>query len=151
MIKKKLFAMHQGGYTEDERLLASIKEKAAAFTQTDPWRVFRIMGEFVEGFDTLANIKKAVTIFGSARTKPEDIMYKKAVKLASLLGKAGITIITGGGPGIMEAGNKGARESGALSVGLNIELPFEQHVNPYVDVAIEFYYFFSRKTMFLKR
>jgi len=150
VIKKKMFTIREGGTTEDERLLASIKAKPAAFTQTDPWRVFRIMGEFVEGFDTLANVETAVTIFGSARSKPADPMYKKAMELASLLGKAGIAIITGGGPGIMEAGNKGARESGALSIGLNIELPFEQHVNPYVDVAIEFYYFFSRKTMFLK-
>jgi uncharacterized protein (TIGR00730 family) len=150
VIKKKKAVMQKNGITEDERLLTSLKAKPAAFTQTDPWRVLRIMGEFVEGFETLADIETAVTIFGSARTKPEHPMYKKAVELASMLGRAGVAIITGGGPGIMEAGNKGARQSGALSIGLNIELPFEQHVNPYVDIAIEFYYFFSRKTMFLK-
>jgi uncharacterized protein (TIGR00730 family) len=150
VIKKNNYEMRSGGFTEDERLLASLKQNPDWFTQTDPWRVFRIMGEFVEGFETLANVKTAVSIFGSARTKPEDPMYQRAVELAALLGKDGFTIITGGGPGIMEAGNKGARRSGALSIGLNIELPFEQHVNPYVDIAIEFYYFFSRKTMFLK-
>jgi uncharacterized protein (TIGR00730 family) len=150
MIKKKIVDVKKQGVTEDERLLTSLKAKPAVFTKTDPWRVLHIMGEFVEGFETLADIGTAVTIFGSARTKPEHPMYKKAVELTSMLGKAGIAIITGGGPGIMEAGNKGARQSGALSIGLNIELPFEQHVNPYVDIAIEFYYFFSRKTMFLK-
>ena len=144
--------------TEDEKLLASVKsikkyKKPQAdknFTETDPWRVFRIMGEFVEGFETLSEIGTAVTIFGSARTKPEEPMYKKAVELASMLGKAGLSIITGGGPGIMQAGNKGAKEGDALSIGLNIDLPFEQHLNPYIDISIDFHYFFTRKTMFLK-
>ncbi len=135
-------------YTEDERLLASIDQ--AEFVQSDPWRVLRIMGEFVEGFEQLSDLGLAVTIFGSARTKPDDPMYKKAVELSKLLGETGLSIITGGGPGIMEAGNKGAKEAGARSVGLNIELPFEQHDNPYLDDSIDFHYFFTRKTIFLK-
>ena len=130
--------------TEDERLLQ------AAFTQTDPWRVLRIMGEFVEGFEELAELGPAVTIFGSARVRPEDAAYGSVVEVGRMLGEAGFTIITGGGPGIMEAGNRGAREVGAPSVGLNIELPFEQHVNPYVDISVDFRYFFVRKTMLVK-
>jgi uncharacterized protein (TIGR00730 family) len=134
--------------TEDEKLLASIDQPE--FVQSDPWRVLRIMGEFVEGFEQLSDLGLAVTIFGSARTKPDEPMYKKAVELARLLGETGLAIITGGGPGIMEAGNKGAKEAGTRSVGLNIELPFEQHENPYLDDFINFHYFFTRKTMFLK-
>ena len=130
--------------TEDERLLQ------AAFTQTDPWRVLRIMGEFVEGFEDLAELGPAVTIFGSARVGPEDPSYADAVEVGRLLGEAGYTVITGGGPGIMEAGNRGAREVGAPSVGLNIELPFEQSVNPYVDISVDFRYFFVRKMMLVK-
>jgi uncharacterized protein (TIGR00730 family) len=139
-----------GQPTEDEQLLATPKPEQTLFTQTDPWRVLRIMGEFVEGFDALAEIGTAVTLFGSARVKPDMPMYQTAVDTARLLGEAGFTIITGGGPGIMEACNRGAREAGAVSVGLNIELPFEQGVNPYVDIAMEFHYFFVRKTMFVK-
>lgn len=135
-------------YTEDEKLLASIHQPE--FVQSDPWRVLRIMAEFVEGFERLSDLGLAVTIFGSARTKPDDPMYIKAVELAKLLGEAGLAIITGGGPGIMEAGNKGAKEAGTRSVGLNIELPFEQHENPYLDDFMNFHYFFTRKTMFLK-
>ena len=134
--------------TEDERLLAG--PERAAFTETDTWRVFRIMGEFVEGFEELADLGPAVTLFGSARVRPEDPMYGAAVEVGRLLGEAGFTVITGGGPGSMEAGNRGAREAGATSVGLNIELPFEQHVNPYVDVELEFSYFFVRKVMLVK-
>ena len=130
--------------TEDERLLQ------AAFTQTDPWRVLRIMGEFVEGFEELAELGPSVTIFGSARVRPEDPAYRDVVEVGKLLGEAGFTIITGGGPGIMEAGNRGARDAGAPSVGLNIELPFEQHVNPYVDISVDFRYFFVRKMMLVK-
>jgi uncharacterized protein (TIGR00730 family) len=139
-----------GQPTEDEQLLATPQPDHALFTHTDPWRVLRIMGEFVEGFDALAEIGTAVTLFGSARVKPDEPMYQTAVDTARLLGEAGFTIITGGGPGMMEACNRGAREAGALSVGLNVELPFEQGVNPYVDIAIEFHYFFVRKTMFVK-
>ena len=139
-----------GKPTEDERLLATPGPEQAAFTHTDPWRVLRIMGEFVEGFDALADLGQAVTLFGSARVKEQDPMYQAAMETARLLGEAGFAIITGGGPGIMEAGNRGARAAGAKSIGLNIELPFEQGVNPYVDIAIEFRYFFVRKTMFVK-
>ena len=138
--------------TEDERLLQSPVEEPQGvdFTRSDPWRVFRIMGEFVEGFDNLARIGPAVTIFGSARTPPDDPQYAVARETARLLGEAGFGIITGGGPGIMEAANRGARDAGVLSVGCNIELPFEQGINPYVDLAINFRYFFVRKTMFVK-
>jgi uncharacterized protein (TIGR00730 family) len=145
-------AVRIGKSTEDEQLLKSPQQQpeTQSFTHSDPWRVLRIMGEFVEGFDTLAEVGPAVTIFGSARIKESDPLYSAAVETARLLGEAGLTIITGGGPGIMEAGNHGAQEAGAPSVGLNIELPFEQGVNPYVETAIEFRYFFVRKTMFVK-
>ncbi|HEX6912307.1 MAG TPA: TIGR00730 family Rossman fold protein [Longimicrobium sp.] len=138
--------------TEDERLLQSPLEAPAAhdFLHSDPWRVFRIMGEFVEGFDNLARIGPAVTVFGSARTPVDHPDYAAARETARLLGEAGFGIITGGGPGIMEAANRGARDADVLSVGCNIELPFEQGINPYVDVAINFRYFFVRKTMFVK-
>jgi hypothetical protein len=136
--------------TEDERLLATPSRDAAEFLHTDTWRVLRIMGEFVEGFEALAEVQNAVTIFGSARVREDDPMYQAAVTVARLLGEAGFTIITGGGPGIMEAGNRGAREAGVPSIGLNIELPFEQGVNPYVELGIEFRYFFVRKTMLVK-
>lgn len=145
--------------TQDEQLFASPKtleesltaeELAASFTHTDPWRVLRIMGEFTEGFDSLARIGPAVTIFGSARVKSDHPQYESAVKVARLLGQAGFTIITGGGPGIMEASNLGAQGAEAPSVGLNIELPYEQGVNPFVDLSLEFHYFFVRKTMFVK-
>jgi uncharacterized protein (TIGR00730 family) len=138
--------------TEDERLLRSPTDTPAAldFTHSDPWRVFRIMGEFVEGFDNLARIGPAVTIFGSARTPADHPEYAAARETARLLGEAGFGIITGGGPGIMEAANWGARDAEVLSIGCNIELPFEQGTNRYVDVAINFRYFFVRKTMFVK-
>jgi uncharacterized protein (TIGR00730 family) len=110
----------------------------------------RIMGEFIEGFDTLAPIEKAVTIFGSARIGPDDPHYDAAVETARLLAEAGFAIITGAGPGIMEAGNKGAQLGGGRSIGCNIELPFEQGANPYVDTLVNFKYFFVRKTMFIK-
>ncbi len=136
--------------TEDEHLLESPRPERAAFLHTDTWRVLRIMGEFVEGFEVLADVGPAVTIFGSARVTPEDPMYQAAIAVGQALGEAGFTIITGGGPGIMEAGNQGACKVGAPSIGLNIELPFEQQVNPYVDIAIEFRYFFVRKIMLVK-
>lgn len=120
------------------------------YTLTDPWRIFRIMSEFIEGFDALAHIPPSVAIFGSARVKPENPLYQTAVTTGKLLAEAGFGIITGGGPGLMEAGNKGAMEGGTCSVGCNIELPFEQHINPYVDIDIEFRYFFVRKMMFIK-
>ncbi len=136
--------------TEDEQLLAPPPPEQVLFTQTDPWRVMRIMGEFVEGFDALADIGPAITIFGSARVQPGHPQYEAAVEVARLLGEAGFAIITGGGPGIMEAGNRGAQLAGAPSIGLNIELPFEQGINQYVELGIEFRYFFVRKTMFVK-
>jgi uncharacterized protein (TIGR00730 family) len=120
------------------------------FTHSDPWRVFRIMSEFVEGFDALSHIPPSVSIFGSARTKPKDPAYQAAVETARLLAEAGFGIITGGGPGIMEAANKGAQEGGNVSIGCNIELPFEQKPNPYLDISVDFRYFFVRKTMFVK-
>lgn len=121
-------------------------------SQEDLWRVFRIMSEFVEGFEMMAKIKPSVIIFGSARTKPEDKFYKLAEDVAKEIVKKGFGIITGGGPGIMEAGNKGAREAGGSSTGINIELPHEQYANPYIDQdkILNFRYFFIRKTMFFK-
>jgi len=138
--------------TEDERLLARVveRQRQAETTTADSWRVFRIMGEFVEGFDTLARIGPAISIFGSARTRPGDPEYKAARATASLLARAGFAVITGGGPGIMEAANRGAAEAGGDSVGCNIELPFEQGTNPWVRISIHFRYFFVRKTMFVK-
>lgn len=121
-----------------------------AMTVNDSWRLFKILAEFVDGFETLADIYPAVSIFGSARVKPGDDTYEKTVVIAKKLAESGYHIITGGGPGIMEAGNKGAREGGAKSVGLNIVLPLEQEPNPYSNVKINFQYFFVRKMMFVK-
>src|ERR671915_1944759 len=135
--------------TEDEKLLQTPSEPLD-FTRTDPWRVMRIMSEFIEGFDTLASVEKGVTIFGSARTHPDDPQYGQAVEVARLLAERGFAIITGAGPGIMEAANRGAKLAGGRSIGCNIELPFEQGANPYVDTIINFRYFFVRKTMFIK-
>ena len=135
--------------TEDEKLLGSSPSRVD-FTHTDPWRVLRVMSELIEGFDTLANVEKGVSIFGSARTGPDDPQYQAAQATAKLLAEAGFGIITGAGPGIMEAANKGAREGCGRSIGCNIELPFEQGSNPYVDTVIEFRYFFIRKLMFVK-
>ncbi|PYP77122.1 MAG: TIGR00730 family Rossman fold protein [Gemmatimonadetes bacterium] len=141
-----------GPVTEDEKLLQYPGQKRAGddFTRTDPWRVMRIMGEFIEGFDDLASIEKGVSVFGSARTPPDDPQYTAALETARLLAQAGFSIITGAGPGIMEAANKGARLGGGRSIGCNIELPFEQGANPYVDTLVNFRYFFVRKTMFIK-
>ena len=118
----------------------------------DSWAIFKIMGEFVNGFEKMSAIGPCVSIFGSARTKPEDKYYKLAVKVAQKIVESGYGVITGGGPGIMEAGNKGAHLAGGTSVGLNIELPFEQHDNPYIDSdkSLDFDYFFVRKVMFVK-
>jgi hypothetical protein len=135
---------------EDRQLLKPRPVADTSFLETDPWRALRIMGEFVEGFDALARLGPAVTLFGSARTPPGDPMYEAAEKVGAGLARAGFAVITGGGPGIMEAANKGCREAGGVSVGLNIELPNEQDVNEFVDLAVAFRYFFARKTMFVK-
>jgi uncharacterized protein (TIGR00730 family) len=138
-----------GADTEDAKLLQT-PAGGEQFTRTDPWRVMRIMSEFIEGFDTLAPVDKGVAVFGSARTDPEDPQYAAAVEVSRILAEAGFAIITGAGPGIMEAANKGARLGGGRSIGCNIELPFEQGSNPYVDTLVNFRYFFVRKTMFIK-
>ena len=118
--------------------------------KSETWRVFRIMAELVEGFEALNGISPAVTIFGSSRTDPGSLNYRKCLKVAEALAKDGFTIISGGGPGIMEAANRGARNANGLSVGLNIELPREQHANAFQDIRLEFRYFFIRKLMFVK-
>ena len=136
------------GTTQDEQLLES--PRPDEFTHTDTWRVFRIMGEFVEGFDELATLTRGISIFGSARSKPDDPDYKAAQETAALLAHRGFAVITGGGPGVMEAANRGAFEAGGVSIGCNIELPFEQKPNPYQTRSLTFKYFFVRKMMFVK-
>lgn len=121
-----------------------------SFTQEDPWRIFRIMSEFVESFEIMSKIGPAITIFGSARIKPNSEYYKRAVAIGNKLAKQGFTVITGGGPGIMEAANKGAAEAGGKTVGLNIQLPSEQKPNPYANIPLQFHYFFARKVCFVK-
>ncbi len=135
--------------TEDEVLLRA-PDLQDEFKRSDSWRVFRILGELVGGFDDLATVTKGVSIFGSARTNEGDPNYQAAVETSRLLAEAGFEIITGGGPGIMEAGNRGAFEAGKKSIGCNIELPFEQTPNPYQTKSLTFKYFFIRKTMFIK-
>jgi uncharacterized protein (TIGR00730 family) len=134
--------------TTDQRLLDS--RGPSDWVHTDPWRVMRIQAEFVEGFGQLAELGRAVSVFGSARTHRDSAEYALGQQLGSALAQAGFAVITGGGPGAMEAANKGACEVGGTSVGLGIELPFEQSLNEYVDVGINFRYFFTRKTMFVK-
>lgn len=134
--------------TTEQRLLD--RRGPGDWVHTDPWRVLRIHSEFIEGFGALAETPKAVSIFGSARTGPETAVYQKTVEIAKLLADAGYAIITGGGPGVMEAGNLGAFEQEGYSVGLGIELPHEQGMNDFVDLGINFRYFFTRKTMFIK-
>lgn len=136
--------------TQDSHFLESPSPEQKTFTDSDPWRVLRIQAEFVSGFDTLADLPPAVSIFGSARTPPDNPMYQAAVETARLLAEAGLAVITGGGPGIMTAGNQGAHQVGGVSVGLNIELPFEQSNNAYITIPVDHRYFFVRKTMFVK-
>jgi uncharacterized protein (TIGR00730 family) len=146
-------AARAGRPTEDRKLLTwtdQDRAEAAAFTHGDPWRVMRIMGEFVAGFDALAEVGPAVSVFGSARTPESDPMYALARAVGAGLAGAGFATITGGGPGIMEAANRGAAEAGGVSIGANIELPHEQGLNPYVTLPLNFRYFFVRKTMFVK-
>ncbi len=137
------------GVRSDFELIDASRQNGA-FVQQDTWRIFRIMAEFVEGFETLHNLGPAVSIFGSARGGEDDEYYDKARFMARSLAEQDIAIITGGGGGFMEAANRGAKEGGGKSVGLNIELPFEQVPNRYLDIMIEFHYFFCRKVMFLK-
>ena len=139
-------AMETG--TTDQRLLDS--RGKSEWVHTDPWRVLRIQSEFVEGFGLLADIGPAVSVFGSARTPVDHPEYEQTRELGAALARAGFAVITGGGPGAMEAANRGACEAGGVSVGLGIELPFEQRLNDWVDVGIQFRYFFVRKTMFVK-
>jgi hypothetical protein len=134
--------------TTDQRLLDS--RGWTDFVHSDPWRVLRIQSEFVEGFGALAELGPAVSVFGSARTAADCAEYDAGVRIGRALAEAGFAVITGGGPGAMEAANKGALEAGGVSVGLGIELPFEQGLNPYVDIGVNFRYFFVRKTMFVK-
>jgi uncharacterized protein (TIGR00730 family) len=137
-----------GATTTDQRLLDT--RGPSGWVHTDPWRVMRIQSEFVEGFGLLAELGPAVSVFGSARTPPDHPDYAMGQRLGSALAAAGFAVITGGGPGMMEAVNRGASEAGGLSVGLGIELPFEQALNDWVDMGIQFRYFFARKTMFVK-
>jgi len=134
--------------TTDQRLLD--RRGPSDWVHTDPWRVLRIQAEFVEGFGLLAELGKAVSVFGSSRARPGSAEYQLAMNISAALARAGYTVITGGGPGIMEAANKGAASVNGLSVGLGIELPMEQGLNDYVDIGLEFRYFFVRKTMFVK-
>ncbi|WP_305785165.1 TIGR00730 family Rossman fold protein [Symbioplanes lichenis] len=134
--------------TADEKLLDS--EHRGEWKTKDAWRALRILSEFVEGFDTLADLPPAVSVFGSARSRPDSPECEMAADLGAALAEAGYAVITGGGPGVMEAANRGATEAGGMSVGLGIELPFEQGLNDWVDIGIDFRYFFVRKTMFVK-
>ena len=136
--------------TQDEKLLTARTAGRPHFLEEDTWRVLRIQSEFVEGFEALAGIGPAVAVFGSARMGPGTPVYALAREIGAGLAKAGFAVITGGGPGTMEAANRGAHEAGGLSIGCNIELPHEQSLNPYVDLSVEFHYFFARKTMFVK-
>jgi uncharacterized protein (TIGR00730 family) len=135
--------------TLDEEIIAA-QEEAVVSTLTDAARIERIRRELQVGFDALAHVGPAVSFFGSARTPPDDDEYMLARDTARIVGDAGLAIITGGGPGVMEAANRGARDAGALSIGLNIELPFEQGLNRYCDIGLEFHYFFTRKVMFVR-
>ena len=136
------------GTTTDQRLLD--RRSGSDWVHTDPWRVLRIQSEFVEGFGALAELGPAIAVFGSARTHRDDPYYAQGIELGAALVREGFSVITGGGPGAMEAANKGAAEAGGISVGLGIELPFEQRLNDWVDIGINFRYFFARKTMFVK-
>jgi uncharacterized protein (TIGR00730 family) len=135
---------------ETQEDLVLLQRRDPSFVDTDPWRVLRIVAEFVEGFDALATIPQAVSVFGSARVPEDDPTYDAARRVGAELARAGLAVITGGGPGAMEAANRGCREAGGLSIGCNIELPFEQRMNAYVDLGIDFRYFFVRKMMFVK-
>ena len=146
-MKRSINKLRPNGQSEKDFLRDG---KVEVIPQIEPWRVLRITSEIVDGIESLRDLGPAVTLFGSARTKPDSPLYKQAEEVGALLSKAGYAVITGGGPGIMEAVNKGAQPFSGPSVGLNIELPFEQHANPYLDVSLEYRYFFVRKMMFVK-
>jgi uncharacterized protein (TIGR00730 family) len=146
----QLRGKHIPSSTTDERLLSDSDAEGADWVHSDPWRVMRIQSEFVEGFGALAELGPAISVFGSARFREGDAEYVLGEEVARRLVAAGYAVITGGGPGVMEAANKGAVEAGGTSVGLGIELPFEQGMNRYVDLGVNFRYFFARKTMFVK-
>jgi uncharacterized protein (TIGR00730 family) len=148
LASQKAASVTRTAKTEDEKLLR--RQVRPAFLESDPWRALRILSEFVDGFDALASVGPAVTVFGSARVAPDSAAYELAREIGRLLAETGFAVITGGGPGVMEAANRGAQEAGGLSIGLNIELPREQSLNSYVDLGVEFRYFFARKTMFVK-
>ncbi|NLC59218.1 MAG: TIGR00730 family Rossman fold protein [Armatimonadetes bacterium] len=141
---------NSNGHLTDDYILLESALQAADFTTTDTWRVFRIMSEFVQAFETMSKVGVAACIFGSARLKRDHRYYRAAEITAEILARQGLAIISGGGPGIMEAANRGAQEGGGLSVGCNIELPFEQEGNAYQDLALQFHYFFCRKMVFMK-
>ena len=136
--------------TFDQELLSWLGDEPTAVRAADAARIHDIAAEFAAGFDRLAEIGPAVTVFGSARTPPEDPSYRLMRSIGAALGRAGYAVITGGGPGLMEAANRGARDAGALSIGCNIELPHEQRVNDYLDIALRFRHFFARKVMFVR-
>ncbi len=146
----KVYYKNHSNKKIDDTALLEYRREAPNFTDTDPWRALRIQAEVIEGFEALSDVGPGVSIFGSARTKPDTPYYAAARETARLLSQSGLTIITGGGPGIMEAGNRGAADAGGLSIGLNIELPMEQTPNPYQNMSLEFRYFFVRKLMFVK-
>jgi uncharacterized protein (TIGR00730 family) len=140
----------EGTWTVDEELLLWLEDEPTAVRAADALRIADIAAEFARGFDALAEVGRAVTVFGSARTPPEHPSYALAREVGACLGRAGYAVITGGGPGLMEAANRGARDVGALSVGCNIELPREQALNPYLDIGLRFRHFFARKVMFVR-
>ena len=148
IMRGKAVEMLEAGTTEDQRFLRRTREPA--FIHSDPWRALRILSEFVDGFDALAGLGPAITVFGSARVAPGSPTYELARTIGRRLAEEGYAVITGGGPGVMEAANRGCQEGGGLSVGCNVELPLEQALNAYVDLGVEFRYFFARKTMFVK-
>ncbi len=145
--RARITSREKMGWTEDAIFL---ERPDPSVLQSDPWRVLRILSEFVEGFDALARIPRAISVFGSARVAPDHPVYAAAREVGAELARAGFAVITGGGPGVMEAANRGCKEAGGLSIGCNIDLAFEQDMNPYVDLGMDFRYFFVRKTMFLK-